>query len=329
MNSFRALLLEDRDGRTEAAVKELNRNELPDGDVLVAVTYSCLNYKDAMAVTGTGKIVRSWPMVPGIDFAGVVVESASADYASGDEVVLTGWGVGERHWGGYAGLARVKSDWLVRKPEGLTLRQTMQLGTAGFTAMLCVSALQHEGVAPAAGSVLVTGASGGVGGAATAILGRLGYTVAASTGREDNREYLQRLGAAEIIGRDDVKGPLGKPLESQRWAGAVDTVGGETLAELLKSIEYGGAVSACGLTGGADVCTTVYPFILRGVKLIGIDSGMCPLSRRTETWGRLAELFDSVILDELTAAEISLEDVPLWADKLIQGKIRGRVLVKL
>lgn len=328
VSKFRALLLENENKRTVANLTDLDQTDLPEGDVLVSVRYSSLNYKDAMAITGTGKIVREWPMVPGIDLAGTVVESKSEKYASGDDVVLTGWGVGERHWGGYAQMARVKSEWLVPKPEGLTLRQTMQLGTAGLTAMLCSLALEEQGVRGDGPAVLVTGASGGVGGMATVLLSQMGYSVVAATGRSENADYLRDLGAGEIIGREEVQGPLGKPLESQRWGGAVDTVGGRTLTEVLKAVVYGGSVAACGLAGGADLNTTVYPFILRGVRLIGVDSGMCPTPKRIAAWNRLGRLFPGDRLDAITDSA-TLDDVAGWARKLIKGEVRGRVVVEL
>jgi acrylyl-CoA reductase (NADPH) len=267
-------------------------------------------------------------MVPGIDLAGRVVESNSDEYSTGDKVVLTGWGIGERHWGGYAELARVRSEWLVRKPTGLTLKQTMQIGTAGFTAMLCALGLEDQGVEPDGPEILVTGASGGVGGMAVVILSRMGYNVVASTGRAENADYLKRLGATDVIGRDGVIGPLGKPLESQRWGGAVDSVGGKPLAEILKAVKYGGAVSACGLAAGPELETTVYPFILRGVKLIGIDSGMCPIDRRVRAWNRLAEVMPHGILDSLTRSA-TLDDLVELSEEVIGGQVRGRYVVEL
>ncbi|HKO23469.1 MAG TPA: MDR family oxidoreductase [Chloroflexota bacterium] len=323
---FRALVLDQEDGATRAVLKDVPRDALPDGDVTVAVTYSSLNYKDGLAVTGQGRIVRSYPMVPGIDLAGTVVASESPDYKPGDEVVLTGWGIGERHWGGYAEMARVKSAWLVPLPRGLTARQAMALGTAGFTAMLCVMALEDHGVGPSGRPVIVTGAAGGVGSVAVALLAQRGYTVAASTGRSELHDYLKGLGASEIIERAALAAPSTRPLESERWGGGVDTVGSTTLAAVLRATAYGGSVAACGLAGGNDLPTTVLPFILRAVNLLGIDSVLCPPDRRRTAWERLARDVPSDTLDRITQVA-PLADVPRLAGEILQGRVRGRVII--
>jgi acrylyl-CoA reductase (NADPH) len=323
---FRALVLDQEDGATRAVLKDVPRDALPDGDVTVAVTYSSLNYKDGLAVTGQGRIVRSYPMVPGIDLAGTVVASESPDYKPGDEVVLTGWGIGERHWGGYAELARVKSAWLVPLPRGLTARQAMALGTAGFTAMLCVMALEDHGVGPSGRPVIVTGAAGGVGSVAVALLAQRGYTVAASTGRSELHDYLKGLGASEIVERAALAAPSTRPLESERWGGGVDTVGSTTLAAVLRATAYGGSVAACGLAGGNDLPTTVLPFILRAVNLLGIDSVLCPPDRRRTAWERLARDVPSETLDRITQVA-PLADVPRLAGEILQGRVRGRVII--
>lgn len=285
---FKALVLNEEDGKTISQIRRLSTDDLPQGDVLLAVEYSSLNYKDGLAITGKGKIVRAWPMVPGIDLAGRVLESASADYAPGDPVVLTGWGVGEKYWGGYSQRQRVQSQWLVPLPQGLDTRSAMVIGTAGFTAMLCVMALEESGVAPGDGSVLVTGASGGVGSVAVALLSKLGYRVAAVSGKPEAADYLRNLGAQEILSREEMSVPP-RPLEGQRWDGAIDTVGGVMLARVLAETRYNGCVAACGLAGGADLPTTVMPFILRNVTLRGVDSVQCPGPRRRTAWGAWRE----------------------------------------
>jgi acrylyl-CoA reductase (NADPH) len=323
---FRALVLEEQNGTIHAGVKELPANSLPDGDVLVSVAYSCLNYKDALAVTHRGKIVRRFPMVPGIDFSGIVAESASDIFKPGDPVVLTGWGVGEEHWGGLAQLARVKSEWLLPLPEGLTLKQTMQIGTAGLTAMFCVMALEEHGVRPDEGEIIVTGATGGVGCIAVMLLAKLGYAVVASTGKADAHEFLKSLGAHEVIDRKTLASRSDKPLERGRWAGAVDSVGGETLAALLRQMEREGCVTAVGLAGGSELHTTVYPFILRGVSLIGISSVYMPTERRREAWRRLAAELPMGTMDSLTQTA-RLADVPALGEQMVDGKTRGRVVI--
>ncbi|MDM5152168.1 acrylyl-CoA reductase (NADPH) [Aeromonas salmonicida] len=325
---FKALLLENQDGKTAATLTRLAESQLPVGEVRVAVSYSSLNYKDGLAITGKGKIVRQWPLVPGIDFAGTVLESADSRYQVGDKVVLTGWGVGEGHWGGMAEQARVKADWLVPLPAGLDERQAMCIGTAGLTAMLCVLALEEAGVTPDSGEILVTGAAGGVGSTAVALLAALGYQVAALTGRPDEQgDMLMALGASRIVPRGELLEPA-KPLERQLWAGAVDTVGSQVLAKLLAQMNYGGAVAACGLAGGFDLKATVMPFILRNVRLQGIDSVMCPLARRQLAWQRLARDLPARFFEQ-AVTEIALEQVVAAAEAITQGRIAGRTLVKL
>ncbi|HRF62458.1 MAG TPA: MDR family oxidoreductase [Candidatus Competibacter sp.] len=324
--TFRALVLDQRDGQTVAELTQLTDADLPPEQVLVAVEYSSLNYKDGLAVTGKGKIVRRFPLVPGIDLAGTVLESASSAYRSGDRVVLTGWGVGESFWGGYAQRARVKAEWLTPLPDSLGTRQAMAIGTAGFTAMLCVLALEQAGVKPdGAKPVLVTGASGGVGSVTVALLAQLGYRIAAVTGRLENEAYLRELGATEFIDRETMNQPC-RPLEGQRWSGVVDTVGGRVLARALAETDYGGAVAACGLAGGIDLPTTVMPFILRGVKLLGVDSVLCPPEPRRMAWARLARDLPVAVLERMTEV-VSLMEVPRLAEAILAGQVRGRVVV--
>jgi acrylyl-CoA reductase (NADPH) len=328
MENFRALVVEKVDKGSSVGLRELTLADLPAEDVLIEVAYSGINYKDALAVMGKGQIIRTWPLVPGIDLAGTVVESVSPEFAPGTEVVLTGWGVGERYWGGYSRYARVRPEWLVRKPEGLSLRQAMEIGTGGFTAMLCVMALQANGLEPGEAEVLVTGASGGVGSYSVALLSSLGYKVVAVTGRSENHSYLKDLGAKSVIGRDAVSPGSGKPLESQRWAGAIDSVGGTMLAELLKAVNYGGSVAACGLAGGSELDTSVFPFILRGIKLLGVESALYPKERRAEVWRRLATDLPASAFDRITRV-VRLDEVPTMAQELLDGKVRGRILVDL
>lgn len=325
-DTFKALMLtQDDAGKTVAAIRQLGDADLPEGDVLVAVDYSSLNYKDGLAITGKGKIVRTWPMVPGIDLAGTVLQSDSSDYAAGDKVVLTGWSVGEKYWGGYSQRQRVQSKWLVPLPEGLDSRRAMAIGTAGFTAMLCVMTLEEAGVTPDKGAVLVTGASGGVGSVAVAILTRLGYTVAAVSGRPESEAYLRRLGASQLVTREEMNQPP-RALEGQRWAGAIDTVGSTLLARVLAEMVYGGCVAACGLAGGADLPTTVMPFILRNVSLRGVDSVMCPVERRKQAWQRLVTDLPADALGEIGHVA-TLEELPTLAEQIIAGQVRGRVIV--
>lgn len=328
MATFKALVLEEQEGKTVAAISTLDREALPAGEVTVRVAYSTLNYKDALAITGRGKIVRAFPMVPGIDFAGTVEESASPDFKPGDQVLLTGWGVGERHWGGLAEYARVKASWLTRLPAGLTPEQAMGFGTAGLTAALCVIALEEAGITPSEREVVVTGAAGGVGSVAVALLAQAGFNVTASTGRPAEEGYLRQLGARQIIDRATLATPSKRPLESERWAGGIDTVGSETLASVLRATAYTGAVAACGLAGGTDLPTTVLPFILRGVRLLGVDSVMAPAARRDAAWARLARDFPLDALTQVTRT-VSLAEVAALADALLDGAVRGRIVVEL
>jgi acrylyl-CoA reductase (NADPH) len=330
MTTFMALVLEESEGKTNSSIQHLEPSSLPDGDVLVRVSHSSLNYKDGLAITGTGKIIRKFPMVPGIDFAGVVETSSSDSYKVGDQVVLTGWGVGERHWGGMAQLARVKSDWLVPLPKGLSAAQAMGIGTAGLTAMLCVIALERAGLERAGlekGEVVVTGAAGGVGSVAVMLLAKLGYHVTASTGRESTHDFLREIGATDILERD-VLATVGKPLEAERFAGAVDTVGGTTLAGLLTRMKYDSSVAACGLAGGSGLSTTVLPFILRGVNLLGVDSVMISYEKRLEAWNRLAQDLPLTHL-ERAIQTVTLEEVPQLAQEILAGQVRGRIVVDL
>ncbi|MCL9670252.1 MDR family oxidoreductase [Citrobacter sp. MNAZ 1397] len=307
-------------------MKDITLPALADGDVLVDIDWSSLNYKDALAITGKGKIIRQFPMVPGIDFSGRVSESRDPRFTQGQSVILTGWGVGENHWGGLAAQACVKGDWLVSLPEALSARNAMIIGTAGFTAMLCVDALVDAGVKPESGKVLVTGASGGVGSTAVVLLKALGYTVVAVSGRESTHAYLRQLGADEILPRSDFEET--RPLEKQLWAGAVDTVGGKVLAKVLAQTHYRGCVAACGLAGGFDLPTTVMPFILRNVRLQGVDSVMVPTAERAAIWTRLASLLPESYYQQ-ASTEIALEHAPAFAADLLSNKIQGRTLVKI
>jgi len=326
--TFPALVLTESDGKVTAGFQDLGIDDLPEGDVTVRVTHSGVNYKDGMIVNGMGRLVRDFPHVPGIDFAGIVETSDNDRYKPGDAVVLTGWRVGEVHWGGYAGMARVKADWLVPLPAGLTAKRAMAIGTAGFTSMLCVDALEAHGMTPSAGEVLVTGAAGGVGSVAVAILAKRGYAVVASSGRPEQHDFLTEMGATGIIDRAELAEPSKRPLEGERWEGAVDTVGGTTLARLLSQMRYGASVAACGLAGGAGLETTVLPFLLRGVNLLGIDSVMQPFENRSRIWQRLAEDLPLDKLDALTE-EIVLADVPKAAGDILKGQVRGRLVVSL
>ncbi len=327
-NQFTAIVLEQDDDRNvTAGIQTLPNDRLPEGDVTVGVEYSTLNYKDGMVVQGQGRLVRDYPHVPGIDFAGTVEASDSPDYNPGDKVLLNGWRVGETHWGGLSTRARVKSDWLVPVPEGLSTEQCMAIGTAGYTAMLAVMALEDHGLTPESeGNVLVTGAAGGVGSIAVSILGNLGYRVAASTGRAETHEYLKDLGAAEIIGRDELLEPPKGPLASERWSGIIDSVGGPTLHTALASLLTHSSCAAIGLASGFKLETTVMPFLLRGINLLGIDSNTCPKDRRLIAWDRLSK---ELPLDKLAAvtSSASLADVPELAGKIVQGQIRGRTVI--
>ncbi len=324
---FKGILIEKDEQGYRAALKDIDDAALPEGNVTVRVSHSTLNYKDGLAITGKSPVVRKFPMVPGIDLAGVVEASTHADYKAGDAVVLNGWGVGETHWGGLAQRARLNGDWLVPLPAAFTPAQAMAIGTAGYTAMLCVMALEDHGVTPDKGEVLVTGAAGGVGSVAVSILARLGYQVAAVTGRPQEADYLKSLGASTVLDRAEFASP-GKPLAKERWAGAVDTVGSHTLANVCASTQYRGTVAACGLAGGMDFPSTVAPFILRGVTLAGIDSVMCPRAIRLKAWQRLATDLDVSKLTLITQ-EIGLSDAISIAHKLIEGQVRGRVVVKV
>jgi acrylyl-CoA reductase (NADPH) len=322
---FKAILITQTDASREAKLTDIDEAQLPEGDVTVRVAYSTLNYKDGLALTGKAPVVRKYPMVPGIDFAGTVEASSHPDWKPGDQVVLNGWGVGEGHWGGLAQRARVRGDWLVPLPAAFSPRQAMSIGTAGYTAMLCVLALEKHGIQPADGEILVTGAGGGVGSVAVAVLAQLGYTVVASTGRTQEADYLKSLGAAEVIDRAQLSAP-GKPLQKERWAGAVDAVGSHTLVNVCATTKYRGAVAACGLAQGMDFPATVAPFILRGVTLYGIDSVMCPRPERLQAWSRLARDLDPKKLEAMTH-EIPLADAVATGADLIAGKVRGRVVV--
>jgi acrylyl-CoA reductase (NADPH) len=322
---FKAILINKDEKGYRADLVELDETALPAGEVLVKVLYSTLNYKDGLAITGKGPVVRAFPMIPGIDFAGEVLESSSPEYQPGDQVILNGWGVGEGHWGGLAQKARVKAEWLLPLPKGMTPKQTLAMGTAGYTAMLCVMALQHHGLTPSAGEVLVTGAAGGVGSFATLLMSKLGFTVVASSGRPEEGAYLKRLGASEVIERASLSEP-GKPLAKERWAAVIDSVGSHTLANACAAVKSNGAVAACGLAQGMDFPTTVAPFILRGITLYGINSVTVEKTKRILAWEQLSQLCDFTIVDTI-AREISLaEAIPLAAD-LIAGKIRGRLIV--
>jgi acrylyl-CoA reductase (NADPH) len=328
MSDFKALVLQEADGKVSARIDRLAESALPPGEVTVAVEYSTLNYKDGLILNGLGRLVRKYPHVPGIDFAGTVESSQSPEYKPGDKVILTGWRVGELQWGGYAEKARVKASYLVPLPSGLTTKRAMAIGTAGFTAMLAVMALEEHGLKPDAGDVLVTGAAGGMGSVAVAILAQRGYRVTASTGRPEQHDYLRGLGAAAFLDRAELAKPPSRPLDSERWAGAVDAVGGTTLATLLTQLRYAASVAACGLAGGSDLPTSVIPFLLRGVNLLGIDSVICPVERRRAAWSRLARELPMAKLDALTET-VPLAAVADLAPKILKGGVRGRVVVDL
>jgi acrylyl-CoA reductase (NADPH) len=325
--TFKAIRIDKADKGTTAALTQFDEADLMEGDVTVAVEWSTLNYKDGLAVTGKAPVVRRFPMIAGIDFAGTVEQSSHPGWKAGDKVVCTGWGLGETHLGAYAEKARVKGDWLVRLPEGMSPRAAMAIGTAGLTAMLAVLALEKQGLAPNSGPMVVTGAAGGVGSVAISVLAKLGYHVIASTGRISEAPYLKGLGAAEVIDRNELSGPA-KPLAKERWAGGVDGVGSTTLANLLSMTKYGGAMAACGLAAGMDLPTSVAPFILRGVCLLGIDSVMCPINTRKIAWTRLAADLDRAKLTEITR-EIGLDQVIGMGAEILKGQVRGRIVVKI
>ena len=327
MSTFKAIVVDKAESGQTVRLADFDERELMEGDVTVGVEYSTLNYKDGLALTGKAPVVRRFPMIAGIDFAGTVQSSSHPGWKPGDKVILNGWGLGETHLGGYAQKARVKGDWLVRLPQSMSTRQAMAIGTAGYTAMLAVMALERAGVAPARGAVIVTGAAGGVGSVAIALLAKLGYTVIASTGRPAEADYLKGLGATEVIERKELTGPV-RPLGKERWAGGIDAVGSTTLANVLSMTRYGGAVAACGLAGGMDLPTSVAPFILRGVSLIGIDSVMCPLAMRQQAWGRLETDLDQAKIAAMTA-EIGLGEVIDAGARVVAGEVRGRIVVKV
>jgi acrylyl-CoA reductase (NADPH) len=324
---FNAILINKTDAGQTVELTQLDEAQLPEGDVTIDVEYSTLNYKEGLAITGKSPVVRKFPMVPGIDLAGTVSQSSHADWKVGDKVVLNGWGVGESHWGGLAQKARLKGDWLVALPKAFNARQAMAIGTAGYTASLCVEALIAHGVKPEQGEVLVTGSTGGVGSVAIALLAKAGFKLVAATGKASESEYLTKLGAASVIDRNELAA-AGKPLQKERWAGVVDAVGSHTLANACAQTRYGGAVAACGLAGGMDFPASVAPFILRGVTLFGIDSVMAPKARRLTAWARLARDLDPAVLDVI-AKEVSLADSVAAAADLIAGKVRGRILVNV
>jgi acrylyl-CoA reductase (NADPH) len=328
MSEIKALVLTEAEGKVTARIDWVAESALPPGEVTVAVEYSTLNYKDGLILNGLGRLVRKYPHVPGVDFAGTVEASDSPGWKRGDKVILTGWRVGEVQWGGYAEKARVKASQLVKLPEGLTTKRAMAIGTAGFTSMLSVMALEAHGLKPDQGEVLVTGAAGGVGSVATAILAKLGYSVTAATGRPEQHDYLRGLGAQAFVDRAELAKPVTRPLDSERWAGAIDTVGSTTLATLLTQLKYGGSVAACGLAGGNDLPASVVPFLLRGVNLLGIDSVMCPADCRRSAWARLARDLPMEKLDALTEV-VPLGAVVELSKKILKGGVRGRVVVDL
>jgi acrylyl-CoA reductase (NADPH) len=325
--TFKAIRVDKADKGTAVALTQFDEADLMEGDVTLGVEWSALNYKDGLAVTGKAPVVRRFPMIAGIDLAGTVEQSSHPQWKPGDKVICTGWGMGETHLGAYAEKARVKGDWLVRLPEGMSARDAMAIGTAGFTAMLAVLALEKHGVAPKDGPIVVTGAAGGVGSVATAVLSKLGYQVIASTGRMSEAAYLKNLGAAEVIDRGELSGPA-KPLARERWAGGIDSVGSTTLANILSMTKYAGAIAACGLAAGMDLPSSVAPFILRGVCLLGIDSVMCPIAWRKVAWSRLASDLDPGKLVEITH-EIGLGEVIAAGAKILAGQVRGRIVVKI
>jgi len=324
---FKAIVIEKTEGGPKVALTDFDEKDLMEGDVTVRVEWSTVNYKDGLAITGKAPVVRRFPMIAGVDFAGTVEASSHPQWKAGDKVICNGWGLGETHLGAYAAKARVKGDWLVRLPEGMRARDAMAIGTAGYTAMLAVMALERHGITPDRGPVIVTGAAGGVGSVAVALLAKLGYRVTASTGRMQEAGYLKGLGAADIIERKELTGPV-KPLAKERWAGGIDAVGSTTLANVLSMTRYSGAVAACGLAGGMDLPATVAPFILRGVSLLGIDSVMCPIALRREAWQRLTSDLNRGKLAAMTS-EIGLAEVIPAAQRIVEGQVRGRLVVKV
>lgn len=328
MSDFNAFVLTRGDGGQSLQWQRFAEADLMDGDVTVAVTHSTINYKDGLAMTGKAPVVRRWPMIPGIDFAGTVTASSHPAFKPGDAVINNGWGLGETHLGGYAEVARVKGDWLVKRPAAFTAAQSMAIGTAGYTAMLCVLALERNGLAPGDGPVLVTGAAGGVGSVAVAVLAKLGYRVIASTGRAGEAAYLKKLGAGEIIDRAELATASGRPLSKERWAGVIDVAGSHTLANAIATTRYGGTVAACGLAQGMDLVSSVAPFILRGITLAGIDSVMAPLARRVEAWDRLARDLDMSVLAAMTLTR-PIADAPALAPEILAGRVRGRIVLEI
>ena len=326
--TFKAILISrDEEKKQSVEITELNDDDLMEGDVTVAVEATTVNYKDGLAISGKSPVVRHWPMVPGIDFAGTVIESSNSDFSKGDNVILNGWGVGETHWGGYAQKARVNGDWLIQRPDGISAKQAMEIGTAGYTAMLCVMALERHDITPDRGPVVVTGANGGVGSVAISILSKLGYEVLAATRRTEEANFLKELGASDIVDSAELS-EAGRPLGKERWAGAIDAVGSHTLANVIAQTKYGGAVAACGLAQGFDLPATVMPFILRGVSLLGVDSVMAPKAIRREAWSRLARDLDMAKLDSLST-EIGFDDLIQAGNDIVEGKIRGRVVATI
>jgi len=327
LTTFKAIVIDKGDAGQTVRLADFDEKDLMEGDVTVRVEWSALNYKDGLAITGKAPVVRRFPMIAGVDFAGTIESSSHPAWKVGDKVILNGWGLGETHLGAYAQKARVKGDWLVRLPASMSARDAMAIGTAGYTAMLAVMALERSGLTPARGPVVVTGAAGGVGSVAVALLAKLGYTVTASTGRPDEAAYLKGLGAAEVIDRKELAGPP-RPLAKERWAGGIDSVGSTTLANVLSMTRYGGTVAACGLAGGMDLPGTVAPFILRGVSLVGIDSVMCPLGLRQQAWGRLETDLQKAKIEAITS-EIGLPGVIEAAARIVEGRVRGRIVVRI
>jgi acrylyl-CoA reductase (NADPH) len=327
MTTFKAIVIDKTDAGQTVRLTDFDEKDLMDGEVTVRVEWSTVNYKDGLAVTGKAPVVRRFPMIAGVDFAGTVESSTHPSWKAGDQVILNGWGLGETHLGAYAEKARVKGDWLVRRPARISAREAMAIGTAGYTAMLAVMALERAGIDPSRGPVIVTGAAGGVGSVAVALLAKLGYAVAASTGRPEESAYLKELGASEIVNRSELTGPV-RPLGKERWAAGIDVVGSTALANVLSMTRYGGAVAACGLAGGMDLPSSVAPFILRGVSLLGIDSVMCPLPLRQEAWRRLEADLDRAKIAAMVN-EIGLEEVIAAGRRIVEGKVRGRIVVKI